>query len=48
MRLTVSRVRQLLDELIAKLGREIESHLNYLRGNLWAALDLGRIRKGLL
>ena len=34
------RVRQLLDELIAKLGREIESHLNYLRGNLWAALDL--------
>jgi curved DNA-binding protein CbpA len=35
------RVRQLLDELIAKLGREIESHLNYLRGNLWAALDLG-------
>ena len=35
------RVRQLLDELTAKLGREIESHLNYLRGNLWAALDLG-------
>ena len=34
------RVRQLLDELIAKLGREIESHLNYLRGNRWAALDL--------
>ena len=22
------------------MGREIESHLNYLRGNLWAALDL--------
>jgi len=34
------RVLKLLEELIAKLGREIESHLNYLRGNLWAALDL--------
>ena len=34
------RVLRLLEELIAKLGREIESHLNYLRGNLWAALDL--------
>ena len=34
------RVRELLSELLAKLESEVELHLNYLRGNLWAALDL--------
>lgn len=35
-----SRVRTLLRDLLAKLDAEIEAHLAYLRGNLYAALDL--------
>ncbi|KAH8072666.1 N-acetyl-beta-D-galactosaminidase [Aureococcus anophagefferens] len=34
------RVRSLLGELLAKLGSEVELHLNYLRGNHWVALAL--------